>query len=150
MPGTYSHVVLHVVFSTKERAPFIQPQIQSRLYDYMGGILRSEKGVLYAIGGMSDHVHLLFKWRTDRTIADGMRSIKAGSSGWVRQTFPDCADFRWQEGYAVFSVSKPGEADVKAYIQNLEDHHRRRTFQEELLAFLDAHGVDYDPKYVFE
>lgn len=150
MPGTYSQILFHVVFSTKGRAAFIKPELQPRLYDYIGGIIRAEKGTLYAVGGMPDHVHLLVRWRTDGTIADLMRTVKSRSSLWVHQTFPALSAFAWQEGYAAFSVSKSGEADVKAYIENQVEHHQERDFQAELLALLHAHGVSFDPRYVFD
>jgi len=150
MPGTYSQILLHVVFSTKGRAAFIKPGIQTRLYDYIGGIVRAEKGTLYAIGGMPDHVHLLLRWRTDAGIANLMRAVKARSSLWVHQTFPSFSGFAWQEGYAVFSVSKSVEPDVKAYIENQVEHHKKGDFKEELLKLLRAHGVEFDERYVFD
>jgi len=150
MPGTYSQILLHTVFSTKRREEFIKPEMQTRLHDYIGGIVRAEKGTLYAIGGMADHVHLLLRWRTDAAIADLMRTVKARSSLWVHQTFESLATFAWQEGYAVFSVSKSAEADVKRYIENQAAHHKERDFKEELLALLRAHGVDFDERYVFD
>ena len=150
MPGTYSQILLHTVFSTKRRATIITPEVQPRLYDYIGGIVRAQEGVVYALGGMSDHLHMLMRWRTDATIADLMRTVKARSSVWVHRTFPSAAAFAWQEGYAVFSVSKSAEQDVKAYIENQAEHHKKRDFQKELLALLHAHGVDFDARYVFD
>lgn len=150
MPGTYSQILLHTVFSTKRRATIITPEVQPRLYDYIGGLVRAQKGVVYALGGMSDHLHMLMRWRTDGTIADLMRAVKARSSVWVHRTFPSAAAFSWQEGYAVFSVSKSAEQDVKSYIENQAEHHKKRDFQEELLALLSAHGVDFDARYVFD
>jgi putative transposase len=150
MPGTYSQILLHVVFSTKRREAMITPEIQARLYDYMGGIVREEKGIVYAIGGMPDHVHILLRWRTDGTIADLMRTVKARSSVWVHKTYQRSDSFSWQEGYSVFTVSKSAEADVKAYIENQAEHHKKRDFKEELLALLRAHGVEFDDHYVFD
>ncbi len=150
MPGTYSQILLHAVFSTKRRAAFIKPQIQSRLCDYIGGIVRAERGTLYAIGGTADHVHLLLRWRTDGTIADLMRTVKARSSLWVHKTFTGAAAFAWQEGYAVFAVSKSAEPDVKRYIESQLDHHKKRDFKEELLALLRAYGVEFDGRYLFD
>ncbi len=150
MPGTYSQVLLHVVFSTKRRAASIKAGIQSRLYDYIGGIVRAQRGTLYAIGGMPDHVHLLLRWRTDATIADLMRTVKARSSLWMHKTFADSAGFAWQNGYAAFSVSKSAEPDVKRYIENQIDHHQERDFQAELLALLRAHGIEFDERYLFD
>jgi len=150
MPGTYSQILFHIVFSTKARAAFITADIQTRLYNYIGGIVRAEKGTLHAIGGTTDHLHLLLRWRTDAAIADLMRTVKARSSLWVHRTFPSAAGFAWQEGYAVFTVSKSAEPDVKAYIENQVEHHKRRDFQEEFLALLQAHGVNFDPRFVFD
>jgi REP element-mobilizing transposase RayT len=150
MPGTFSQILLHVVFATKHRQALLTPEIQPRLYDYIGGIVRAEKGVLYAIGGMPDHLHMLLRWRTDRAVGDLMRAVKAGSCLWVHQTFPRAKGFAWQEGYSVFSVSKSAEADVKAYIARQAEHHRRRDFKEEMLALLRAHGVTFDERYVFD
>jgi len=150
MPGTYSQILLHIVFSTRGRAAFIKPAIQSRLYDYIGGLVRTEKGTLYAIGGMGDHVHLLVRWRTDATIAQLMRTVKARSSLWVHQTFPAFAPFAWQAGYAVFSVSKSAESDVKAYIENQVQHHQKRDFAAELVGLLRAHGVEFNDRYVLD
>ncbi len=148
MPGTYSQILLHVVFSTKQRRAFITNDIQARLYDYVGGIIRAEKGTVYAIGGMPDHLHILLRWRTDGAISDLMRTLKPRSSRWVHETFRNSGGFAWQEGYAVFSVSKSAEANVKAYIENQAEHHRKRDFAEEFLALLHAHGIEYDERFV--
>ena len=150
MPGTYSQILLHVVFSTKQRRPCITPDIRARLYEYVGGILRAEKGRLYAIGGMPDHLHMLLRWRTDGAVSDLMRTAKARSSRWVHDTFPDSRAFAWQEGYAVFSVSKSSQANVKAYIDTQAEHHKKRDFAEELLALLHAHGIEYDERFVLD
>ncbi len=150
MPGTYSQIILHVVFSTKRRAAFITPEIQSRLYEYIGGLVRAERGALFAIGGMPDHVHLLLRWRTDQAVADLMRTVKARSSQWVHQTFADAGKFAWQEGYGVFSVSKSAESDVKRYIESQGEHHKTRVFKEKLLALRRAHDVEFDQRFVFD
>ncbi|HPF38350.1 MAG TPA: IS200/IS605 family transposase [Phycisphaerae bacterium] len=114
MPHTYSQILIHVVFATKDRAPLIDLAFENRLHEYIGGIIRNEKGVLCAAGGMPDHIHLLIRWRTDRSIADLMRNVKASSSKWIHDEFRELAAFAWQEGYGVFSVSKSAEADVRA------------------------------------
>lgn len=149
MPHTFSQLLIHVVFATKDRAPLIDASMESRLHEYIGGIIRNENGVLCAAGGMPDHLHLLIRWRTDRSIADLMRNVKASSSGWIHATFPALAKFAWQEGYGAFSVSKSAEADVKAYISHQEEHHRTRSFQEEFIAFLKAHEIPFDERYLF-
>ena len=146
MPGTYSQILLHVVFSTKKRAASIKAAMQSRLYDYIGGIVRAQRGTLYAIGGMPDHVHLLLRWRTDAGISDLMRTVKARSSLWVHKTFADFASFGWQDGYAVFSVSKSAEPAVKRYTANQLKHLQEHGFKAVLLALLPAHGIEFDER----
>jgi REP element-mobilizing transposase RayT len=146
MPGTYSQLLLHIVFSTKGRTPWISGEVAERLYPYIGGIVRAEKGVLYDIGGVADHVHMYLRWRPDGSVSDLMRTVKARSSKWMHDTFPDLAAFAWQEGYGVFSVSKSQEKAVKKSIAGQAEHHKQEDFKSELLR---AHGVEFDEKYVF-
>lgn len=150
MPGTYSQLLLHVVFSTKRRAPWITAEVAERLYPYIGGIVRGEKGVLYDIGGVEDHIHMYLRWRPDGSVSDLMRTVKARSSKRVHETYPNLAAFAWQEGYSVFSVSKSQEDAVKKYIAGQAEHHKREDFESELLRILRAHGVVFDEKYVFD
>ena len=150
MPGTYSQILLHVVFSTKGREPWITPDLAGRLYPYMGGIVRAEKGALYDIGGAPDHVHLYLRWRPDGAMSDLMRTVKARSSKWVHDTLPAHGQFAWQEGYSVFSVSKSQEEAVKKYIAGQAAHHAKEDFRSELLRMLQAHGVEFDEQYVFD
>ena len=150
MPGTYSQILLHIVFSTKDRAPWITPEISERLYPYIGGIIRAERGVLYDIGGIEDHAHLYLRWRPDATVSDLMRTVKSRSSKWVHDTFPSLGAFAWQEGFGVFTVSKSQEGAVKAYIVGQHEHHKKEDFKSELLRLLRAHGVEFDERYVFD
>ncbi len=150
MPGTYSQILLHVVFSTKRREAWITPELAERLYPYIGGIIRAERGVLLDIGGVADHVHLYLRWRPDESISNLMRTAKSRSSAWIHETFPALRGFAWQEGYSVFSVSKSQEPAVKVYIANQAAHHAREDFKSELLRLLDAHGVEYDERYVLD
>ncbi len=150
MPGTYSHLLLHVVFSTKGRAPWITAEVSERLYPYIGGIVRAERGVLYDIGGVEDHVHMYLRWRPDGAVSDLMRTVKARSSKWIHETYSQLAAFAWQEGYSVFSVSKSQETAVKKYIAGQAEHRRKEDFKSELLQILRAHGVEFDEKYVFD
>jgi REP element-mobilizing transposase RayT len=150
MPGTYSQILYHIVFSTKYRKEWIVPDIADRLHPYMGGIIRAEKGVLYSIGGMPDHVHLYIRWRTDESISNLMRTVKARSSVWIHDTFPTLHPFAWQEGYSVFSVSKSQEEAVKRYIASQAEHHKKEDFKSELLRLLRKHGIEFDERYVFD
>jgi REP element-mobilizing transposase RayT len=141
---------MHVVFSTKGRQAWISADIAERLYSYIGGIVRAEKGVLYDAGGIEDHVHLYLRWRTDGCISDLMRAVKARSTLWIHDTFPKLSEFAWQEGYSVFSVSKSQESAVKKYIANQAEHHKKEDFKSELLKLLRMHGVEFDERYVFD
>ena len=150
MPGTYSQLLLHLVFSTHGRKPWISKEVAARLYPYMGGIVRAEKGVLYDIGGVEDHVHLYIRWRPDASVSDLMRTVKARSSKWMHDAFPELAEFAWQEGYSAFSVSKSQEEAVKKYIAGQAEHHKKEDFKSELLRLLRAHAVEFEENHVFE
>jgi putative transposase len=150
MPGTYSQILLHVIFSTKRRHPWITKAIADRLYPYLGGIIRAEKGMLFDIGGIEDHVHLYLRWRPDSTISDLMRTVKSQSSKWIHDTFPTLKTFQWQEGYSVFSVSKSQEFKLKTYIANQATHHKKEDFKSELLRLLRLYEVEFDERYVFD
>lgn len=150
MPSTWSKLLLHIVFSTKHRQPLITPEIAEHLYPYIGGIIRALDGSLYTIGGMPDHVHLLVRWNTKDSIANLMRQIKSRSSVWANETFPVAPHFKWQEGYGVFSVSPSSKDQVEQYILMQAAHHAHRDFKTELVQLLDAHGIDYDAKYLWD
>jgi putative transposase len=150
MPGTYSQLLLHIVTSTKGRTPWISTDVAERLYPYIGGIVRAEKGVLYEIGGVEDHVHMYLRWRPDGKVSDLMRTVKAGSSRWIHETFPERAAFAWQEGYSVFSVSKSQEDALKRYIRGQAEHHKTEDFKSELLLALRTHGIEFEERFVFD
>jgi putative transposase len=150
LPGTYSQMLFHAVFSTKGRKPWIDTEVAERLYPYLGGIVRAEKGVLYDIGGIEDHIHMYFRWRPDGSISDLMRAVKARSSKWIHEMFPMLGQFSWQEGYSIFSVSKSQEGAVKTYIAGQAKQHKKEDFKSELLRFLRAHEVEFDERYVFD
>ncbi|MBX9926974.1 MAG: IS200/IS605 family transposase [Hyphomicrobiaceae bacterium] len=150
MPGTYSQILLHVVFSTKGRQPLISAEIAERLYPYIGGIVRAERGILIAIGGVEDHLHMYLRWRPDGSISDLMRTVKSRSSKWLHTTYPHLACFAWQEGYSAFSVSKSQENAVKAYITRQREHHQKEDFTSELMRLLDTHAIEVDQRYVFD
>lgn len=146
MPGTYSQILLHIVFATKRREPWISADLAARLYPYMGGIVGAEKGVLYDIGGIEDHVHMYLRWRPDVPVSDLMRTVKARSSLWVHQTFRQLQAFAWQEGCSVFSVSASQEEAVKRYNGSQAEHHRREDFRSELLRMLALHGIQLEER----
>jgi putative transposase len=148
MGHTYTALQYHIVFSTKDRTPSIQTHIQTGLYEYIGGIVRGENGVLIAIGGMPEHVHLLAAAHPSTSLAGMLRQIKTNSSKWVHENVPEMQSFAWQVGYAAFTVSKSNVGDVEAYIHNQEAHHAKVSFEDEFKAFLERHGIEYDKRYV--
>jgi len=139
----------HIIFSTKERLPLLNPDIRPRLFEYMGGTVRGLDGTSILINGVEDHVHILAILDQKRALSDFMRDLKSASSTWVKQTF-NSPSFGWQTGYAAFSVSKSIVPAVKAYLANQEEHHRHVTFQEEYLKFLKRHDIEYDERFVFD
>ena len=147
MPGTHSQILLHLVFSTKDRVSWITDAYAERIYGYIGGIVRAEGGMLYAIGGSGDHVHMYVRWKTDGAVADLMRTVKSRSTKWVRSDL-GVREFAWQDGYAVFSVSKSQEGAVRAYIAKQREHHARTGFGDELRRLLRAHEVEFDARFV--
>ena len=141
---------LHVIFSTKHREPHITADLAPRLYGYVGGVARETGSVLLAAGGMPDHIHLLVSLGREVCVADLVRDVKANSSRWVHEAFPDRSRFAWQAGYGAFAVSVSMVPKVRAYIANQERHHRRRTFQDEFREFLTAHAIEWDERYVWD
>ena len=149
MSGTYTNLLYHVIFSTKDRIPWIEPSFRKDLYRYMGGIVRELGGTPLEIGGVADHVHLLIKLKPTLALADFMRKLKSGSSKWMNEEKMRLRKFGWQDGYAAFSVSTSQASQVKRYIKNQEQHHRRTTFQEEFVRLLRKHGIEYEERYLW-
>ncbi|HEV3144490.1 MAG TPA: IS200/IS605 family transposase [Gemmataceae bacterium] len=150
MPQSYTCLHYHLVFSTKGRVPSITPDIQARLWEYLGGIVRGAGGIPIQIGGTADHVHLLVTLKQQPALADFMRELKAGSSGWIHDTFPDGRDFAWQTGYGAFTISHSALDAVKKYIVNQEEHHRQQSFQDEFRALLIKHGIEFKEQYLWD
>lgn len=147
MGHTYTQLLYHVIWSTKERRPLIDSTWQADFLSYMGGIARREFGVLHAADGTRDHVHALLSIKADTAVSQAMNRLKSLSSAWAKGHAPS---FAWQGGYAAFSVSRSQEEAVREYIAGQKRHHRTQTFEEEFIAFLDRHGIEYDPRYVFD
>jgi REP element-mobilizing transposase RayT len=144
---SYTNLLTHIVFSTKERRPFLaDPELRSAAHAYMGGIVRNLKAKAIAIGGVEDHAHLLVRFPASLAIADVVRVIKTNSSSWLHERI---AAFAWQAKYAAFSVSPSALPKVVAYIEGQEAHHRKRSFQEELVELLEKNGVEYDKRYLW-
>ena len=150
MSSSFTCLRYHLVFSTKNRQPRIDDTWQKRLFDYMGGILRAQQGVLVAAGGMPDHVHLLAAINKNMALADSLRDIKTNSSKWIHEEIPRQSDFAWQAGYAAFTVSCSATEAVERYLEGQAEHHRVRTFKEEFLELLRRHEIEFDERYVWD
>ena len=140
----------HCVFSTKERRPFITAELQQRLWPFMGGIARQNNMKAIEIGGVADDVHILLSMPATMPISKAVQLIKGGSSKWVHDKFPEHRLFGWQEKYGAFSVSVSQLDKIIAYIKGQEKHHRKMTFQEEFVALLKKHQVEYDERYLWD
>lgn len=147
MSSTYHSLLYHLVFSTKHRTPSILPDWQNLLHEYMGGTVSGLGGVSLGIGGIADHVHLLVGLKPTHTLADFMRELKKSASVWGHDEI-GAKDFRWQEGYAAFTVSPTARSEVRTYIRNQQEHHRQRSFREELVLLLERAGIEYDSRYL--
>jgi len=149
MSHSYVSNLMHCTFSTKERYPWIDSDLESRLWPYIGGIAREHRMKALTIGGVFDHVHALLSLPSTMSFAKAVQLIKGGSSKWIHDEFRHLKKFEWQEGYGAFSVSASQVARTIAYIERQKEHHRKRTFKEEFITLLDKHHVVYDPRYVF-
>lgn len=149
MPHSYVSNLVHYIFSTKERFPLIDAELESRLWPYMGGIARENRMKAMAIGGTADHIHMLVSLPATMSLAKGVQLIKGGSSKWVHDEFSKYRKFEWQDGYGAFSVSASKMRTVINYIDRQKEHHRKKTFEEEFIEFLEEYRVPYDHRYVF-
>jgi len=149
MPKSDTNLLYHIVFSTRERRPIITTERRPRLYDYVGGIIREFGGISLAIGGIEDHLHLLAKLRPDKDLSNVLRDLKANSSGWMHDVFPDARDFYWQKGYGAFTVSASEALAVSRYIADQERHHQKRSFREELIVMLQVNEVAFDERFLW-
>ncbi len=148
MPSSYTCLHYHLVFSTKDRVPAITPEVEPRLWEYLGGIVRGLKGIPIQIGGVADHVHLLVTLRQEPALMDVLRDLKAGSSGWIHDTFPGMGAFAWQDGYGAFTVSHSATGVVKAYIANQNAHHKKMSSKDELRRLFEKHGIPFKEEYL--
>jgi REP element-mobilizing transposase RayT len=148
MSDSYTNLLYHIVFSTKDRRPLITPDYEVRLYDYIGGTIRRAGGISLGLNGTDDHVHLLAKLRPDRALADVLRDLKANATGWMHNVFPALRDFSWQRGYGAFTVSQSNVEEVRQYITRQKEHHQKVSFRDEFIQFLKVNGIEYDERYV--
>ena len=151
MPQSLSSVYIHLVFSTKERRPFLRDEpVRDALHAYLGGISKTLECPSLIVGGVEDYVHLLCRFGRTLTQAEWVKELKRVSNGWLKEHGRDYADFEWQGGYAAFSVSQSNLEQVKQYIANQEEHHKKTTFQDELRTLLRKHEIEFDERYVWD
>jgi REP element-mobilizing transposase RayT len=150
MAHTYTSLLIHVIFSTSGRTPLLTDAIRPDVHAYLGGILRELDAIPIAIGGTADHVHLLTRLPANLALADCLRIVKTNSSRWVKERWPQRRKFAWQGGYGAFSVSESRRAAVIQYIRDQAQHHRRISFQDEFLALLKNHRVEFDERYLWQ
>jgi REP element-mobilizing transposase RayT len=150
MPQSLAKILVHVVFSTKGREPVLADAIRDELQGYIGGIIENQKGTLLKAGSVEDHIHLLLAHPRTSAPADLVQEIKTGSSKWIKTKSPELADFHWQSGYAVFSISPSHRPALEKYIENQAEHHRDVSFQEEYRRLLTKYGITFDERYVWD
>jgi len=149
MANTYSHCYNHIVFSTKGRVDLIRPDIEARVWAYIGGIARKHGMTALQVGGIDNHVHALLSSPPSMAPSKIAQLIKGDSSFWIHNEFQHLQKFAWQDGYGVFSVCKSHASKVIDYIKNQRIHHQKQTFEDELIELLRLHEIDYDERYLF-
>ena len=150
MPQSLSSILIHLIFSTKNREPFITEAIEKELHPYMAKIFRELKSPALTIGGTDDHVHILFSLGRTIEVAELIEKVKTKSSKWIKTKGQEFENFYWQRGYGAFSIGQSQVETLKRYIARQRIHHQRVTFQEEYRKFLKSYGIDYDERYVWD
>lgn len=150
MPQSLSSILIHLIFSTKNREPFISGSVEKELHPYMASIFRGLKSPSLTIDGTADHVHILFSLSRVIKIADLVEEVKTDSSKWIKTKGPEFRNFHWQRGYGAFSIGQSQVPILKRYIARQKVHHQRITFQVEYRKFLKSYGIDYDEKYLWD
>ena len=150
MPQSLAKITIHLIFSTKNRERLLNDDVRPALHGYMGGILRELGCNSVEINTEPDHAHVLFSLSRTMTLAQVVGDLKKGSTLWLREQADTLRDFCWQAGYAGFSVSESAIEDVRAYIRNQREHHRKRSFQDEIRAYFQRHNIEFDERYVWD
>jgi len=150
MSDTYTQIHIHLIFAVQNRISMIKSDFRDRLYNYIIAIIQNKNHKVISIGGMEDHVHILFGLRPNQALSELVKDVKINSTKWLNNEVFTFGKFAWQEGYGAFSYGKSQLPDVIHYIENQEKHHKKQTLQEEYKTFLDSFGVEYDDKYIFQ
>ncbi len=150
MSQSLSNILIHLIWSTKDRHPWLEPGIREKTHAFLAGAVRQCDCEAYRVGGVADHVHLAVRLSRTLSVADLVKGIKTASSKWVKTQDAVHDDFAWQQGYGVFSVGMSQEEALLHYIDTQDEHHRTRTFQDEYRDFLQKYGIEYDERYVWD
>ncbi|MEK7728043.1 MAG: IS200/IS605 family transposase [candidate division KSB1 bacterium] len=150
MPQSLASISVHLIWSTKNREPFIKPEIEKELFSYMAGIFRAHESPALTINGTEDHVHNLVILSRKITVAKLVEEVKKSSSKWIKTKGEFYQNFYWQSDYAALGIGQSNIPALKTYIANQKEHHRKKTFQEEYVAFLKKYGIEYDERYVWD
>jgi len=150
MPQSLAQILVHLVFSTKNRVPLLGDDIRDELHAYIGGIIGNHKGTLLKSGSVSDHIHLLIAHPRTFAPSELVQEIKTGSSKWLKTKAAPYAEFHWQAGYGIFSISPTHRPALERYIGNQAEHHRIVTFQEEYRRLLETYEIPFDERYVWD
>ena len=150
MPQSLAQILVHLVFSTKSREPWLTGDVRDELHAYIGGIVENQKGTLLKAGSVADHIHLLIAHPRTCAPSDLVQEIKTGSSKWLKTKGPRYVDFHWQGGYGIFSISPTHRPALEQYIAKQAEHHREVTFQEEYRRLLNKYGIQFDERYVWD
>jgi putative transposase len=150
MPQSLAKILIHLIYSTKNREPFLVEELRDELHRYTGGILKELGSPAILINSVEDHVHILFSLSRTESISHVVQETKTGTSKWLKTKGPNFAKFQWQNGYGAFSVSQSKIDSVMKYVANQREHHRRKTFQDEYKEFLERYQIDYDERYVWD
>jgi putative transposase len=150
MPQSLAALNVHLIFSTKDRMPFLRDHIRAPLHAYLAGILEQIGCHPLLINSVEDHVHLLFNLGRTVAISQAVEALKTGSSKWLKTHDPELASFAWQSGYGAFAVSQSNLSAVQDYIATQAEHHRTTSFQDEYRTFLERHDLAYDEKYLWD
>ena len=150
MPQSHAQLYVHLIFSTKQRRPLLDNEIRPRVHAYLASVIRDLHSSYVVVGGVADHAHILFDMGKKHTPVEFVEKVKRESSKFVKSLGEKYKEFYWQRGYAMFSVSPTHKTIVENYIRNQEEHHRKKTFQEELREFLTRYGIVFDEEYVWD
>jgi putative transposase len=150
MPQSLSNILIHLIWSTKDRHPWLTPGIREKAHAFLAGAVRQCDCEAYRVGGVADHVHLAVRLSRTLSVADLVKEVKTASSKWLKEQDPAFTGFYWQQGYGAFSVGMSQKETLLHYIDTQEEHHRTRPFQDEYRDFLKKYGIDYDERYVWD